>query len=32
MDIVTFPGFNISIEIPKVAFSILNVDIHWYAV
>lgn len=32
MDIVTFPAFNISIEIPKIAFSILGVDIHWYAV
>ena len=32
MNIVTFPGLNLTMQINRVAFSILNIEIYWYAV
>lgn len=32
MNVVTFPEFNVIFHISKVAFSIKNIDIYWYAV
>ena len=31
MNKITFPGFNLKLEISKIAFSIGNIDIYWYA-
>lgn len=32
MNIVTFPGLNLEFKLSKVAFSIKNIDIYWYAI
>lgn len=32
MNIVTFPLFNFKLELSRIAFSIGNIDIYWYAV
>ena len=32
MNTVNFPLFNLEIELEKVAFSLLGVDIYWYAI
>jgi len=32
MNIVTFPLFNLKLELSRIAFSIGNIDIYWYAI
>lgn len=32
MDTITFPGLNLQMNISKIAFSINNIDIYWYAI
>jgi len=32
MSIVTFPGFNLEFNIPKIAMTIGSIEIHWYAI
>lgn len=32
MNIITFPAINLKIQISKIAFSINNIDIYWYAI
>ena len=32
MNKVTFPGLNLKMEISKIAFSINNLDVYWYAI
>lgn len=32
MNIVEFPLFNLEIKLEKVAFSIFNIDVYWYAI
>ena len=32
MNVVTFPELNLTFNISKVAFSIGNLDIYWYAI
>lgn len=32
MNIITFPGLNLEFNINRIAFSIGNIDIYWYAI
>lgn len=32
MNIITFPGLNLELQISRIAFSINNIDIYWYAI
>lgn len=32
MNRITFPGFNLEFNISRVAFSIFNIEIYWYAI
>lgn len=32
MNTITFPGLNLNFEISRIAFSICNIDIYWYAI
>lgn len=32
MNTITFPGLNLKLQISKIAFSIGNTDIYWYAI
>lgn len=32
MNIVTFPGLNLKLQVSRIAFSIGNIDIYWYAI
>lgn len=32
MNVVKFPGLNLTLNIPRVAFKIFNVEIYWYAI
>ena len=32
MNTITFPGLNFKIKLSRIAFSIGNIDIYWYAI
>lgn len=32
MNIVSFPGFNLTFELNQIAFKILGIDIYWYSI
>ena len=32
MNIVSFPGLNLKLQLSRIAFSIGNIDIYWYAI
>ena len=32
MNTITFPGLNIELNISRIAFSVINIDIYWYAI
>lgn len=32
MNTITFPGLNLNFDISRIAFSICNIDIYWYAI
>lgn len=32
MNPITFPGLGISVQIPRVAFSLFGKDIYWYGI
>ena len=32
MNVVRFPGLNLTLNIPRVAITIFNIEIYWYAI
>ena len=32
MNVVRFPGLNLTLNIPRVVFTIFNIEIYWYAI
>ena len=32
MNTITFPGLNLKLKVSRIAFSIGNIDIYWYAI